>query len=105
MYGMRKPHSQAYNRDVSMRKALRKKRISDSLNSVFGPEWHWYKYLHQYSKGKIHCSCGRCMAKTRNKGYRRRHIYGNYAPSINYKISDLRKQQAMDADEQDYFFS
>ena len=61
--------------------------------------------INTYSKGKIHCSCGMCMAKTRNKGYRRRHIHGNYAPSINYKISDLRRQQAMDADEQEYFFS
>ena len=28
MYGMRKSRSQAYNRDVSMRKALRKRRIA-----------------------------------------------------------------------------
>lgn len=49
-------------------------------------------------KGNIHCSCGMCMAKTRNKG-RRRRIHGNYAPSINYKISDLRKVQQMDWDE------
>lgn len=89
---MRKPRSQAYNRDVSMRKAIRKKRISDSWNNAYGTDWHWYKHLHQYSKGKIHCSCGMCMAKTRNKGYRRRHIHGNYAPSINYKISDLRRR-------------
>lgn len=33
--------------------------------------------------------------KTRNKGYSRRHIHGNYAPSINYKPSDLRKIQSM----------
>lgn len=96
---MQKPYSRAYNRDVSRRKALHRKRISDSWGTS------WYKYLHQYSKGKVHCSCGMCMNKTRNKGYRRRHIHGNYAPSINYKVNDLRKQQAMDADERDYFFS
>lgn len=98
---MRKPRSRAYNRDVSMRKALRKKRISDSWGDS---DWHWYEHLHQYDKGKIHCSCGLCMAKTRNKGYHRRHIHGNYAPSINYKVNDLRKQQAMDADEADYYY-
>ena len=46
----------------------------------------------QLDKGKIHCSCGICMAKTRNKG-KKRHIYGNYSPSLNYKISDLRKMK------------
>lgn len=96
---MRKPRSSAYNRDVSRRKALRKQRIAKS--------WQWsseyYEHLHQYSKNKIHCSCGMCMAKTRNKS--RRHVHGNYAPSINYKPSDLRRQNAMDLDEQDYFLS
>ena len=49
----------AYNRDVSRRKALRKKRISDNF-------WHhaaehpYYDNLHQYSKNKIHCSCPLC---------------------------------------------
>lgn len=66
---------------------------------------NYYDCNGKYDGAKIHCSCGMCMAKTRNKGYRRRHIHGNYAPSINYKISELRRQQAMDADEQDYFFS
>lgn len=52
----------------------------------------------QLNKGKIHCSCGMCMAKTRNKG-KKRHVHGNYAPAINYKISDLRRVQQMDWDE------
>ena len=52
----------------------------------------------QLNKGKIHCGCGMCMAKTRNKGKKRR-VHGNYAPAINYKISDLRRVQQMDWDE------
>ena len=50
------------------------------------------------NKGKIHCSCGMCATKTRNKG-KRRHLYGNYAPNINYKINDLRQIQQMNWDE------
>lgn len=50
----------AYNRDISDRKARRKKRISD----VWLKEHPWYNNLHQYSKNKIHCSCGFCSCKT-----------------------------------------
>lgn len=86
----------AYNRDVSCRKAIRKKRISE--------QWYWgkshpyYDNLHQFSKNKIHCSCPNCSQKTRNKG-RRRYAKGNYYPALNYRASDLRKQIAMDYDE------
>lgn len=67
---------------------------------------HWYTRSPKQLDGKkIHCSCGMCMAKTRNKKYRRRHIHGNYAPNINYKVCELRKRQSMDYDEWDYFFS
>lgn len=60
----------------------------------------WYDNLHQYSKNKIHCSCPMCSAKTRNKGKRRKNK--PYAPSINYRRMDLRRQQAMDADIESY---
>lgn len=98
---MRKPRSSAYNRDVTWRKAMRKRRIARHYWSwlIYGEDY--YDNLHQYSKNKIHCGCGACMRKTRNKT--RRHIYGNYAPSINYKPSDLRRQIAMDLDEQEYY--
>lgn len=82
------------NRYLSKKKALRKRNIDRQL-SYDGSEM--YDNLHQYSKNKIHCSCPMCSAKTRNKGKRR--IAKCYAPSINYKISDLRKQQAMDYQE------
>lgn len=79
--------SRAYNRDVSYRKAKRKQRLDHELS--YG-NYMLYDNLHQYSKNKIHCSCGMCMAKTRNKSPHRRHIHANYAPAINYSIRDRR---------------
>ena len=91
----------AYNRDVSRRKALRKKRITEHYY------WHrrgepYYDNLHQFSKNKIHCSCPMCSQKTKNKGQRKRK---NYNPTHNYKASDLRRQMALDYDEYETFNS
>ena len=57
----------AYNRDVSRRRALRKKRMTEH------DYWHrngepYYDNLHQYSKNKIHCSCPMCASKTKTDG-------------------------------------
>ena len=49
------------------------------------------------NKAKIHCSCPMCSAKTRNKRKRSGNGWG-FAPSINYKISDQRKVDAMELD-------
>lgn len=80
------------------KKAIRKKRISDSY-ACFSSENSWYDNLHQYSKNKIHCSCGMCARynKTNNKG-RKRKIHGNYAPSKNWSMPD--KRTIMDMEEQ-----
>ena len=97
----------AYNRYMSRRKALRKRRIAREIYCFwkrYGSEddnWEYYNNLHQYSKNKIHCSCPACNAKTRNKG-KRRYKSGNYSPGINYKASDLKKIITMDEDELDY---
>lgn len=93
-----KPRSRAYNRDVSRRKALRKKRISDNF-WPHASNYPYYDNLHQYSKNKIHCSCPMCSQKTKNKGKRARK---NYNPTHNYKASDLRKKIAMDLQEEEY---
>ncbi len=73
--------------------------FADGHEGMWKPYWT-VKYLGQLNKGKIHCSCGMCMSKTRNKS--RRHISGNYAPSINYKISEFRKIEKMDYDESNW---
>ena len=81
----------AYNRDVSRRKALRKKHLIERLH----PSWNgYYDNLHQYSKNKIHCSCPLCACKTRNKG--RRTKLATWGRSINYRRPDLLRQMAMD---------
>ena len=102
---MEKRNSSAYNRDVSKRKALRKRRIAREVyhtwSNSFGDEWEYYNNLHQYSKNKIHCSCPSCSSKTRNKG-KRRYKAGNYMRHINYKVSELKRQISMDDEEFEY---
>ena len=95
---MNKSRSRAYNRDVSKRKALRKKRLAEEVY-YNGKEWPYYNNLHQYSKNKIHCSCPICSPKTRNKGRRDRK---NYMRSLNYKASELKRQISMDDEEHEY---
>ena len=64
---------------------------------------YWYVEHDGYlDKGKIHCSCPICSAKTRNKGYRRYNHRGNYNPSLNYKHSDLLKIQSMEDEIKNY---
>ena len=95
---MNKSMSRAYNRDVSKRKALRKKRIAEEVY-YNGKEYPYYNNLHQYSKNKIHCSCPMCSPKTRNKGRRDRK---NYQRALNYKASELKRQISMDDEELEY---
>ena len=78
--------TKAERRDLNIKKALRKKAISDEwFNHPWCENKHYYDNLHQYSKNKIHCSCHRCAIKTNNKGR------NFYYPTKNWKISDMRK--------------
>lgn len=88
----------ARNRDLSRRKALRKRRIAREIYSYKGYTCEYYDNLHQYSKNKIHCSCPMCSAKTRNKGKRKQTAHGWY-PSKNYTHSDLRKLIRLEYDD------
>ena len=82
------------NRRMSILKALRKRRI-DKHVTWYSEErgYGLYNNLHQYSKNKIHCSCSMCSAKTRNKGASK---HKGMSPGINYKISDIRKIQRLE---------
>ena len=73
----------AKNRHNSWRKAIRRRRIDRDVHQGYGRfrGGDWYDNLHQYSKGKIHCSCELCSAKTRKDGY---------------TISDIRKIQRLE---------
>ena len=102
----------AWRRYKNYTKAKRKRKIDINSNwwpanyaALFNYEVRTqrivcYDNLNQYSKNKIHCSCPMCSAKTRNKGKHRKNR--PYAPSINYRRMDLRRQQAMDADIESY---
>lgn len=91
----------AYNRDVSIRKALHKRRLTREIYHSWGNiGWEYYDNLHQFSKNKIHCSCPMCQIKTRNKGHRR-YRKGGYHRAINYKHSDLIRMIEMDQDIED----
>ena len=85
----------AENRYLSRVKALRKRRIDHEVYH-YDRDYGFYDNLHQYSKNKIHCSCPMCSAKTRNKGRRKKNWW---TPSINYKISDIRKIQKLEYSE------
>lgn len=82
------PRSKAFNRDVSYRKAVRKRRIAREVYSWSNSEWEYYDNLHQYSKNKVHCSWPRLFSKNREKG--------NYNRSLNYKRPDLIQQISAD---------
>ena len=94
--------TRAERRHNDWTKAWRKRHISDQY-SCWGPDEHWYPYVHQYSKNKIHCSCGMCARyrKTNNKGHRR-NIPGNYAPSYNPSTRDIRMNEHVNAMLVDY---
>lgn len=88
------------NRYLSRVKAIRKRKLDKdvcwySRDRSYGR----YDNLNQYSKNKIHCSCPMCSSKTRNKGSSK---HKGMSPTINYKISDLRKVQRMDQSEAEY---
>ena len=89
-----------YTRKMMFKKALRKKRLSETY--YWNIDFPCYNNLHEYSKNKIYCSCSRCSQKTRNKGHRR-YTYGNHHPAINYKAADQRKVDFCDYSIEDYY--
>lgn len=91
----KKRNSLSRNRDVSKRKALRKRRIAEEVYPN-GKEYPYYNNLHQYSKNKIHCSCPLCSAKTRDAGRKGKK---------NYKFSELKRQISMDIEENQFIDS
>lgn len=99
--------SRGWRRKKNFSKAKRKKDIDMAVN--FNPWFPYeknyclYKNLNEYSKNKIHCSCGLCAAKTRNKGHRRNRTK-NYMPSINYDIRDRKKLDSMNDEVKDFIY-
>ena len=77
----------AERRHNDWNKAVRKRSIS---RHAYG--FDWYRDLHRYDKGKIHCSCPMCASKTNNRNFR------CYGPVLNLSLMDQRRMDAMKED-------
>lgn len=84
--------TRAQRRHKDFSKAKRKAKISAEN---FG--FDYYDNLHQYSKNKIHCSCGLCRRKTNNKTHS--HVW---YPAMNWMMCDRRRIEAMADEQKDY---
>ena len=78
----------AERRRNDWKKAIRKYRIS----SAYCKDHPWYDHLHQYSKGKIHCSCPICRCKTNDK-------HGLPGRAMNWSTKDQKRLEAMKEEE------
>lgn len=89
--------TRAERRHNNVKKALRKRNLAKEIYYDM-PGWEWFNNLHQYSKNKIHCSCGMCTSKTKNKT--KRHVHANYDPSYNPSIHDRRQIEKLNYQEE-----
>lgn len=64
-----KNNHRAVKRIEDIRKSSRKRKLA---KNIYGADW--YKHFHQYSKGKIHCSCWLCCFKGLTKADRNKLI-------------------------------
>lgn len=85
-----------YNRDISRRKALHKRRI-DRLTQGHYSGRDYYDNLHQYSKNKIHCSCPLCAAKTNSK-----YVHGGKFNGKNPCLRDRKALESMSQQMEEY---
>lgn len=94
--------TRAERRRTDFKKAIRKRNLAREIYP-HGDEYDYYDNLHQYADNKIHCSCGMCSRyeKTNNKGSKRK-ISGNFAPSYNPSMADMKKLAKLDASEEEY---
>jgi len=98
--------NRANRRMIAYTKARRKQRIVHEMNDY----WH-YKYFGQYRKGKIHCSCPMCAAKTNgkinkskgplssNRSFSRLAVTNGRYGRKNYKMSDKRRIDRLMSDQ------
>ena len=100
-----KDRSRHTRRKKDAHKAIRKQKIAQEVYS-----YEWYDNLHEYSKGKIHCSCPMCSgaSKTNTKALRTKG-HGkkpgsasigttNHRNGKNWTVADLRKIKSMEGE-------
>ena len=74
-----------YRRKMNYTKAIRKRKIDHEIH-----ETPFYNNIGRYIKGKIHCSCALCRAKSNGD---------------NWKKSDAVRIDSMRSDEREYLAS
>lgn len=63
----KKDRSRANRRKADLSHAIRRRAKDRALRGHSPSFTDWYDNLHEYSKGKIHCSCPMCRIKTNDK--------------------------------------
>ena len=74
-------------RKLNFTKAVRKQNISRKVYRM-----DWYKNLHEYSKNKVHCSCGMCRFRSTWEPDRK-------------PIADVKKIESMEDELREYYVS
>lgn len=89
--------------EIDAKSVVETQQFQDGYPRSTGWWWNFGGADHrgELDKGKLHCSCPKCRAKTRNKGKRRK---GTYSPSFNPSHRDIQRINAMDADEAAFYF-
>lgn len=85
--GLEKNKRRAARRKKDVFKARRKRAIS---HGVYGIDW--YDNLHEYSKNKVHCSCGMCRFRSAWEPNRE-------------PMQDIRNKEAMKLKEKEYMIA
>lgn len=82
------PRTRAMRRYLNWSAALRKRRRADKVYS-----FPYYNNLHQYSKGKIHCSCPLCSAKSKRprEGYVWKHSDRKQMLAMESQVTEYRQ--------------
>lgn len=90
--------NRAWRRKKNYSKGKRKQKIAIALfgypSECIAIKTPFNNHVGQYIKGKVHCSCMMCSAKTNNRG--------RYGRAINYKHSDEMKVNSMKEQIHDY---
>lgn len=94
----RKDLGRGKRRKTDYAKAVRKERIAKELYGT------WFNNLHAYSKGKIHCSCAMCAAKTNRHARSSRLTVGTLhrLGTKNYAYSDQKKLSGFLFEQEEY---
>lgn len=90
-----KDKSRAKRRKNNVYKAIRKKKISQSISLLPKEK----KGLHEYSKNKIHCSCNYCKFRSKFNPNQRTYSDMKKDVSMDYKMKEYINMKDIDIDD------